>query len=129
MALPWVLVLWPEPTVFFQETFAPWCHQLPERTLNLSGIPMVVCSRCVGIYSGIGLGVWWPRVLSTRAIRWGLVTTFLLVLSQVVLQEFWLGIHHAPRLATGAVVGLAMGVMLGSALSQIKRSRLTEAGE
>jgi hypothetical protein len=73
--------------------------------------------------------VWWPRVLSTRAIRWGLVTTFLLVLSQVALQEFWLGIHHAPRLATGAAVGLAMGVMLGSALTQIRRGRLTEAGE
>lgn len=126
MALPWLLVLWPGTTPLFHEVFAPWCHQLPERSLHFDGLAMVVCSRCVGIYSGIAVGVWWPRPLSTQHIRWGLIGTFVLVVAQVAAQELWMGVHHAPRLASGGAVGLAMGVMLASALTSFKSKPATE---
>ena len=47
------------------------CHRLPERTLQLAGVAMPVCSRCGGIFAGLALGivVAWPR-LSLRHARW-----------------------------------------------------------
>jgi hypothetical protein len=31
------------------------CHQRPERSFHLAGIPLPVCARCVGIYAGAGV--------------------------------------------------------------------------
>ena len=31
------------------------CHQIPERSFHLYGNQFAVCSRCTGIYAGIGL--------------------------------------------------------------------------
>jgi len=127
LATPWLLVLWPGATPLFHDVFAPWCHQLPERSLHFDEQSMIVCSRCVGIYSGIAAGVWWPKPLSTQHIRWGLIGTFVLIVTQVAAQELWMGVHHAPRLASGGAVGLAMGVMLASALTSLK-SKPSTAG-
>ncbi|HHJ52896.1 MAG TPA: DUF2085 domain-containing protein [Caldithrix abyssi] len=30
----------------------PVCHQLPQRSLFIGGLPMAVCARCFAIYSG-----------------------------------------------------------------------------
>lgn len=36
--------------------FGGLCHQDPQRSFTLSGTPMAVCSRCIGIYSSFSLG-------------------------------------------------------------------------
>lgn len=33
-------------------SFAPVCHQNPERSFHMLGVPLSVCARCTGIYSG-----------------------------------------------------------------------------
>lgn len=37
--------------------YAPFCHQLPERSMHCFGQPLAVCSRCLGIYLGAFLGL------------------------------------------------------------------------
>lgn len=32
--------------------YAPVCHQLPERSLAVGGVPQAVCARCAGLYLG-----------------------------------------------------------------------------
>ncbi|MBN2198851.1 MAG: DUF2085 domain-containing protein [Candidatus Aminicenantes bacterium] len=36
--------------------FSHVCHQIPSRCLHISGHPMAVCGRCLGVYLGIFLG-------------------------------------------------------------------------
>lgn len=40
----------------FEAWFAFQCHREPERSLHVFGHLMPVCSRCTGIYWGLGLG-------------------------------------------------------------------------
>lgn len=39
-----------------QLMFQDLCHQMPSRSYTINGVQMAVCSRCLGIYSGIWLG-------------------------------------------------------------------------
>src|SRR5512143_811999 len=42
---------------FIYAVFAPLCHQIPDRCFWLSGQPMAVCGRCLGIYAGFAAGL------------------------------------------------------------------------
>jgi uncharacterized membrane protein len=33
------------------------CHQRPERSFHIAGVPLAVCARCTGLYSGAAMGV------------------------------------------------------------------------
>lgn len=37
--------------------FGDLCHQIADRSFWLNGQPMAVCSRCLGIYSGLFIGL------------------------------------------------------------------------
>ncbi len=37
--------------------FAPICHQIPERSFQLSGHSLAVCARCTGLYAGMVVGL------------------------------------------------------------------------
>jgi uncharacterized membrane protein len=94
------------------------CHRMPERTLELAGVAMPICSRCAGIFAGLSLGmlVCWPRPSIQRA-RWALGAAGLLMLGDVLAQDF--GLHpmwHATRLATGALLGYIASVTLVAAI-------------
>jgi uncharacterized membrane protein len=43
-------------SLFIYFSFAPFCHQLAERSFFLGGYPLAVCSRCFGIYCGLLVG-------------------------------------------------------------------------
>ena len=51
--LPWALALASVRDPGIAVVFHSLGHQLPERTLSIVGVPMLVCSRCAGIYAGI----------------------------------------------------------------------------
>jgi len=94
------------------------CHRMPERTIELAGVAMPLCSRCSGIFGGLALGmlIAWPRP-SLRAARWGIVGAGALMLADVITQDF--GIHplwHATRLFTGGLLGYIVSVALLAAI-------------
>jgi uncharacterized membrane protein len=45
-----------QTSLFLYFSFAPFCHQLAERSFMLGGYPLAVCSRCFGIYCGLLAG-------------------------------------------------------------------------
>jgi uncharacterized membrane protein len=38
------------------KAFMQLCHQMPDRSFQINGQPMAVCSRCIGIYAGFLAG-------------------------------------------------------------------------
>lgn len=44
--------------------FAPFCHQLSDRSFHLLGIQLAVCARCTGIYGGLLLGAFVQEVIT-----------------------------------------------------------------
>jgi uncharacterized membrane protein len=105
--LPWILALRPAWSRAMFGMFRALCHQRPERTLTILGAPMVVCSRCAGLYLGVVLGVALP--LPRRLLPYGraLVIGAIAVATLDVLTQD-LGLHapfHPVRLATGLLLG------------------------
>lgn len=39
--------------IYIKNLFSFVCHQIPERSFYINGNPMIICSRCFGIYTGI----------------------------------------------------------------------------
>lgn len=110
--------------------FASVCHQIPERSPALGGVPLAVCHRCFGIYVGLplamllflGLARWDP--LLDRYARW------ILPLALVPAAVDWLlGVLHIwentplSRTATGLLVGLVGGLYLARAFGQLFQAR------
>lgn len=105
--LPWLLALRPAWSSALFPVFRAICHQRPERTLTILGAPMVVCSRCAGLYLGLALGVVLP--LPRRLLPHGralVIAAVALATLDVLTQD--LGLHapfHPVRLATGVLLG------------------------
>ena len=115
--LPWLFALARVRTPALALAFRSLCHQMPERTLVLFGAPMLVCSRCAGLYAGVALGALFPYPLRWLPRGRALVLGSLaLALADVVTQD--LGLHppfHPVRLATGLLLGFcASGFMFGA---------------
>jgi uncharacterized membrane protein len=115
---PWILALMraraPELTVVYRAL----CHQRPERTLVLWGVPMLVCSRCAGLYAGVALGALLP--LPRRLLPRGrALVLFALAVTLVDVLTQDLGLHpplHPVRLATGLLLGWSASGFMFSAL-------------
>lgn len=104
---PWLLSLQPAWSRALLPVFRSMCHQRPERSLWFLGAPMVVCSRCAGVYLGVALGVALP--LPRRLLPYGrrlVIAAIALATLDVITQD--LGLHapfHPVRLATGVLLG------------------------
>jgi uncharacterized membrane protein len=100
------------------------CHRLPDRTLQLAGVAMPLCSRCAGIFTGLAMGALlvWPRLDIKRA-RWLLLGAGLLMLADVVTQELlWRPPWHTTRLITGIALGWIASAALMSAIIRSPRA-------
>lgn len=110
--------------------FAPVCHQLPERTLHIDGVPMAVCSRCLGMYAGMFAGTIsfaWARRWDVTLGRWAGI---LLLVALGVPGVDWLGgvlelwgSSHGTRIVTGATFGVIAGYFLARGAAGLSRSR------
>ena len=52
--------------------FRLMCHGIPSRCLDLFGVPMPICARCVGIYAGLLAGLiafWLLPIVTERVMR------------------------------------------------------------
>ena len=108
--------------------FSYVCHQIPERSLHISGHQMAVCSRCFGVYFGLFAGILiyplWRRIDDIEPIP-----RIWLFLSLVPITIDWLltifGIWentHLSRLVTGFILGVACATYIIPALVDIIRN-------
>jgi uncharacterized membrane protein len=86
------------------------CHQQPERTIDIAGVPMPVCARCSGLYVAAALAALAalsgaPRV-PRRTRRWLILAALPMAIS-VALE--WTGIAASP-----AIVRFVTSMPLGA---------------
>jgi uncharacterized membrane protein len=99
------------------------CHGMPERCLEIFGVPMPICARCFGIYAGLFLGFACFRAalkVSERVMRGvaigAVVPLAIDGLTQLArLRES----TNDLRVATGLAAGFAFGMWV---LAAIERS-------
>ncbi len=125
---PWVLAVARVRTPELEQAFHTLCHQRPERTLAIFGAPMLVCSRCAGVYAGVFLGVLMtlPRRLlgHGRAIVLGAMAAALV---EIGAQD--LGLHapwHPTRLATGLALGWSASAFMFASLVTSRPLRVAD---
>jgi uncharacterized membrane protein len=106
----------PDLAYKFAEFWAPFCHRMPERSLSLFGEVMPICSRCLGLFSGAGLGLFmaWPFVgIRTLRITLSLAAVFLYV--ELTTQDLgWHPVFHPTRLLSGLLFAYPLGAAVGS---------------
>lgn len=95
-------------------TDAPWalfCHRLPDRVLSVFGEPMPICSRCLGIFGGLGAGLVIARPeLSPRRLLVVVALAALAMLVEVGTQEAgWHPVFHPTRLLSGLLLAYPIG--------------------
>ncbi len=111
--------------------FDPLCHQLPERSPHVAGVPLAACHRCYGIYVGVLAGAAafpllrrWRPLRRHVAARGGRV----LMAAGVPTAIDWAGDvaglwANTPvsRMSTGALFGLVAGYVFARAVVQAVR--------
>jgi uncharacterized membrane protein len=117
---PWLLVALKERGLLLRPVFHALCHQFPERTLVMMGVPMLVCSRCAGIYAGMAIGALLPSFgLLVRHGRRLLLVALGAMLLDVLLQDAGLRpSSHISRLSTGLLVGWSASAFLFATLGK-----------
>lgn len=116
-------------------TFAGVCHQLPERSPHVGGIPLALCDRCLGIYGGLALGVLAFPAMPRSAGRIHQYAGVVLLAALVPLGLDWIGPvvdgwSNGPwsRASTGAVFGAVAGVLVGRAAATFGHNGSTAEG-
>lgn len=94
------------------EWYAFQCHREAARTIHWGGVGLAVCTRCAGIYFGLGLGA---LVLRPRLAQWPLrawvAGAALLMVLDVATEVVGLRPEWAPlRLATGLLLAYPVAV-------------------
>jgi uncharacterized membrane protein len=94
----------------------PVCHQLPERTLHVAGLPMAACSRCVGLYVGgaaglLAFGLLWPAARRVKR-RWLLAAVLPTALDLAAPWVGLAGLPDLPRFLLGVPAGFMLGLFL-----------------
>lgn len=104
----------------FDLPFRLLCHRLPERVLSLGGVPMPLCSRCVGLWLGLSASVvlGWPALgLRTLRVVFALGAAFLL--GEIALQDLGLRpLSHVTRVLSGLFISVPFGGTLGALIER-----------
>lgn len=97
---------------------APWfqfqCHGLAERTLALGGRDFPVCSRCLGIYSGLLMAALVARPLIEAARRrlWIIAAAGFMVMEVLVQDLTRHPPYHLLRMLTGILLAWPVALTL-----------------
>ena len=98
------------------------CHQLPERSVHLSGLQFPVCARCTGLYVGsvVGLVLWLarrPRVLSYGRARVLLAASAIPTLFTLFTAQLgWWDPANALRAGLAFPLGVSVGAVVTAGL-------------
>jgi uncharacterized membrane protein len=103
------------------------CHQRPERSFHLRGLPLPVCARCSGLYGGAALGALalgaMPRLRRSapRTARWWrtFITAAAIPTGVTLLVEWFtpVPVSNSVRALAGVVLGAAVGAFVFVAAS------------
>ncbi len=96
-------------TVYF--FMDPVCHQLPERSLYLMGLPLPVCGRCTTIYFAGLITVGWV-LIKNRFTHWprsvyaglALIVALEIFMEKLYLIESWMELRLISGLALGILI-------------------------
>jgi len=107
--------------------FSFFCHQSPERSFALAGLPLAVCHRCSGIYLGLFAGSLLAPLRfpgSLRGRRWWLLAAALPALIDFALARsgLWSGSAWS-RAFSGMFLGYMISPLLVRALAELVRRR------
>ena len=103
-------------------TYAPLCHQLARRSLELAGHPLAVCARCTGLYLGGLLGLLWAVGAGWGVRVPGPQRAWLVVALLPTALDFVVkGLGNVPRLGVALPAGIALGAFLGIGLNDLGR--------
>ena len=100
------------PYIFAALTYL--CHQMPERSLMISGAPFPVCARDIGIYVGAALGVLTPALVQKTRGRLASIAVLVIAFIPIGLDgvsQSIMGLRessNALRLATGLAFGFGV---------------------
>lgn len=103
-----------------RQGFAPFCHQMPTRSPHVHGEPFALCHRCFGIVGGLAAGVALGPLVPALLRRLSAVHPLAVLAGAGVptAVDWMLGVTGvwantgASRLATGALFGVAAGLIL-----------------
>lgn len=108
----------PWPVQWQHQSFSSLCHQIADRSFWISGQPMAVCSRCMGIYSGFALGWVLLPMLSlmkiTRVAYIKKIVVFVLLFNLIDAAGNLFGLWHNTLISR-----TVLGGMLGSSAALI----------
>ena len=120
--LPWVWWVLPEEVQKgMWLSLSTFCHQRTARSLVWMGVQMPVCSRCAGVFAGLGLGamVFPPAGLVARWRTWLLGAAAVMII-EVGIQDL---VRHSPFHPTRLLTGLALGwILTGGVVHLLSRS-------
>ncbi len=102
--------------------FALVCHQRPERSFWIFGDSVAVCSRCLGIYLGAAIGLWFrlPRAIAFRLL---MVAASLNLLDAATELAGWHGNWLDVRLALGLLLGAGGALLISSSTQSVPSLR------
>lgn len=107
-------------TSWQKQLFTTVCHQQIDRLYQINGIPMAVCSRCLGIYSSFTAGIVLIPIIPQHSIRNRIIIPLLLIgilLNLADVITYALGSWDntlLTRLIAGTFIGLPAAVLLGT---------------
>jgi uncharacterized membrane protein len=102
----------------------PWtmlCHRMPERSLRIAGELMPICSRCLGLVLGLGLGLMLARpALSIRALRIAVSLGATFMFFELTTQDLgWHPVFHPTRILSGLLVAFPIGAAASSLVRKL----------
>jgi len=96
---PYLRGRYPSFSAVIYASFSPVCHQLPSRCFYLAGVPLAVCSRCLGIYVGFFSGTLaYPAIRGFSISALPKIRSFFLLSLPIALDtlgNFW-GLWSTP---------------------------------
>jgi uncharacterized membrane protein len=129
---PWIANISNILSQYLYFIYKPVCHQLPNRSFMINGLPFAVCVRCVSFYgSGIFVFLFY---LFTKKISFWPFSVYLLLISPAII-DFLLektGVYQEIeiiRFVTGLILGIAFFQILILSLSDFKFSGFVSAIE
>lgn len=117
-----------------RHAFAGVCHQMPDRSPHVHGVSLALCHRCLGVVAGLALGVLVGPLLPSGLFGRLAGARPLLVLGVAAVPtsvDWLLGVAGvwantgASRLASGALFGVAAGLLIAVAFCAPRRVPLT----